>query len=222
VARVRGVPGRCAGHRLQHQIAEAPLPEVQAIWHATTGLDAPVDRHDPSPASVQGLGGQFLLQGACLATGLLHGHADRHLGKRAHQQAQLLPQPTPHRQGIRRRLSPPLVLEAASTRVTEHEDREGRMDQQDMFDRLVFFLAALTRGLGRRVVGADDPPLSAVMGTRGDAGAVARGTGFSSSGVSTVTASASETPQRCARAVSERAGASPRARSAASSAGRRT
>ena len=41
-------------------------------------------------------------------------------------------------------------------------------------------------------------------------------------GVTTVAASASETPQRCASAVRERAGASPRVRSAASRAGRST
>jgi hypothetical protein len=76
VARGRGVPGRCAGHRLPHQIAAAPLPEAQAIWHTTTGRDAPGDRRDPSPASVQGLGGQFFLQGTCLATGLLPRHED--------------------------------------------------------------------------------------------------------------------------------------------------
>src|SRR2546426_12218730 len=84
---------------------------------------------------------------------------------------------------------------------------------------------AITRGLFNRVLGADDPPFRAVMGKRGDAGAaagpVATGVG-SSSGATMVAASASETPSRWARAVRERAGASPRARSAASSAGRRT
>jgi hypothetical protein len=142
-------PIRGQGARRPRQVCRAPhpspdrgcpLPEAQAIWHATTGLDAPGDRRDPSPASVQGLGGQFLLQGACLATGLLHRHADRHLGKRAHEQAQLLPQPTPHRQGRRGCRSHPLVMEAASTRVTEHEDREGHMDQQDILTVWSFFL----------------------------------------------------------------------------------
>ena len=77
-----------------------------------------------------------------------------------------------------------------------------------------------TRGLLRRVLGADDASFGAVMGTRGDTGA-ARGVDSSSSGVTTVAASASETPSRWARVVRERAGASPRARSAASSAGKR-
>src|SRR3989442_6741944 len=87
--------------------------------------------------------------------------------------------------------------------------------------------STITRRLFSRVLGADDAPFRPVMGTRGDGGAAAGtatpGVGSSSpSDVTTVAASASETPQRCARAVRERAGASPRARSAASSAGRRT
>jgi hypothetical protein len=84
---------------------------------------------------------------------------------------------------------------------------------------MVFFLAALTRGLFNRVLGADDAPFGAVMGTRGESG-VATGAASSSSGT-TMAAAASETPQRCARAVRERAGASPRVRSAARRTGRR-
>jgi hypothetical protein len=111
-------------------------------------------------------------------------------------------------------------MDAAAVGVTEKEDGEQCVDQQDIFHRMVFFLAAITLGLFRRVLGADNPPLGAVMGKRGDSGTVARGTGSSSRGAMTDAASASETPSRCARAVKERAGASPRVRSAARSAGR--
>src|SRR5256885_1295580 len=54
---------------------------------------------------------------------------------------------------------------------------------------------------------ADDAPFRPVMGKRG-AGAVAMDAGSSACGVTTVAASASVTPRRCARAVRERAGAS--------------
>src|SRR5712691_6723024 len=115
-------------------------------------------------------------------------------------------------------------MHAASTSFTQKEDRKQGIDQQDIFYRMVLCLAALTFGLCSRVLGADDTPCSAVMGTRGDAGAAAgpvtTGAGASSSGTTTVAASASETPSRCARAGRERAGASPRVRSAASSAGK--
>ena len=117
-------------------------------------------------------------------------------------------------------------MDTAAVGVAQKEDDEERIDEQDIFDGVVLFLAALTRGLLRRVLGADDAPFGPVMGTRGKAGTVAgtamRGAGSSSSGVTTVAASAAETPSRCARADRERAGASRRARSAASSTGRRT
>ena len=108
----------------------------------------------------------------------------------------------------------------------EEEDRKQSIDEQDIFYGVVFFLAALTRGLFSRVLGADDPLFRPVRGTRGETGAAAgpgtTGADSSSSDVITVAASASETPSRWARAVRERAGASPRVRSAASSTGKRT
>ena len=134
--------------------------------------------------------------------------------------------PAPRGQGIRRRLGNALVMDAAAVGVAQKEDGEQGIDQQDIFDRVVLFLAAITVRLFSRVLGADDAPFRPVMGKRGAAGAAAgaaaTGAGSSSSGVTTVAASASETPSRCARAVRERAGASPRVRRAASSAGKRT
>src|ERR671930_1312926 len=113
-------------------------------------------------------------------------------------------------------------MDTAARGAAQKEEHEEGIDEQDLCDRVVFFLAALTRGLCNRVLGADNPPLGAVMGKRGDVGAVVRGIGSSSRGAITDAASASETPRRWARAVRERAGASPRLRRAASSTGQRT
>src|SRR5262249_49172246 len=103
---------------------------------------------------------------------------------------------------------------------------EQGIDQQDIFDHVVFFLAAITCDLLSRVLGADDPPFGPVMGKRGETGAaggtVGTGGGSSSTAGTTVDTPAAETPSPCARAVRERAGASPRARSAANNAGKRT
>jgi hypothetical protein len=82
-------------------------------------------------------------------------------------------------------------MEATSSRFAEEEDEEQGIDQQDIFDRMVLFLAALTVRLCSSVLGADDAPFGAVMGKRGESGA-----GSSSSGATTVAASASETPRR--------------------------
>src|SRR5215831_2586232 len=112
-------------------------------------------------------------------------------------------------------------MHTAAVGVTEKEDQEEGIHEQHIFHRMVFFLAAITRGLFSRVLGADDPSFGAVMGTRGASGVATRA-GSSSSGTTTVVASASETPRRWARAVWERAGASPRVRRAASSTGKST
>jgi hypothetical protein len=100
-------------------------------------------------------------------------HEDLHLGQREGQEAQILPQPAPGREGIGSDLGQPLVMEAASSRLTEQENEEPSIDQEDIFDHMVLFLAALTLGLFRRVLGVDGAPFGAVMGTRGDIGAAA-------------------------------------------------
>jgi hypothetical protein len=112
-------------------------------------------------------------------------------------------------------------MEAAAAGVAQKEDEEQGVDEEHIFYGMVFFLAALTRGLFSRVLGADDPSFRPVMGKRGASG-VATGAGSSSTALTTEVASASETPSRWARAVRERVGASLRVRRAASSAGRRT
>jgi len=175
---------------------------------------------------VQCLIRSLLLHRQLLATGLLGRHEDLDLRQRKRQEAQILQQPTARGQGIGRRVSDRLIMDAAAVGVAEKEDREEGIDEQDIVDRVVLFLAALTVRLCRRVLGADDAPFRPVMGKRGDAGATTgvavTGAGSFSSGVTRVAASASATPRRCARAVNERVGASPRVRSAASSAGKST
>jgi hypothetical protein len=112
-------------------------------------------------------------------------------------------------------------MDTAAVGIAQKEDREQGIDEQDIFDGVVFFLPAITFLLFTRVLGADDAPFGPVMGKRGASGGLATGVsatgvGSSASGVTTVAASASETPRRWARADRERAGASPRARSAGS------
>src|SRR2546425_12612827 len=104
-------------------------------------------------------------------------------------------------------------MDAAAIGVTEKEDDKQGIDQEDIFDCVVSFLAAITRFLFNRVLGADDAPFRPVMGKRGAAGAAVgtatTGAGSSTSGVTTVAASASEAPGRWGRAANGRAGATP-------------
>ena len=140
------------------------------------------------------------------------------MGQRERQKAQILQQPAPCGYGRGGRVGNALVVDTAAISVVQKEDEEQGVDEEDIFYRIVFFLAAITRGLFSRVLGTDDPSFRHVMDKRGASGVATR-TGSSSSGATMVAASASETLSRWARALRERAGVSPRVRSAASSAG---
>jgi hypothetical protein len=55
-------------------------------------------------------------------------------------------------------------MDATTIGVAEEKDDEQGIDQQDIFDRVIFFLAAITVRLCNRVLGADDAPFRPVMG----------------------------------------------------------
>src|SRR5262245_37857569 len=180
---------------------------------------------DPESPLVEHLVGQVLLQGELRTAGLLRRHEDLHLGERERQKAEILQQPTPSREWVGRGLGNAQIMHTAAIGIAQKEDCEEGIHEQDILDRVVFLLPTIALRLFRRVLGADNAPFGPVMGKRGEAGTAAGmgATGAGSSrGTTTVATSASETPSRWARAVRERAGASPRARSAASNAGNRT
>ena len=106
----------------------------------------------------------LLLQGQPRSAWLLRRHEDRHLRERERQEAQILQQPTPSWEWVGGGLSDAQIMDTAAVGVAHKEDDEERIDEQDIFDGVVLFLAALTRGLFSRVLGADDAPLGAVMG----------------------------------------------------------
>ena len=54
-------------------------------------------------------------------------------------------------------------MHTAAIGVAQKEDREEGIDEQDIFDCMVFFLAAITAFLFSSVLGADDTPFGAVM-----------------------------------------------------------
>jgi hypothetical protein len=111
-----------------HQIADALLPEADAVFDDATALDTAVDMLDPQPTLVQCLVGSVLLPRQLLTAGFLHWHEDLDLRERKSQEAQSLQQPAPRRQGIRRRVSNGLIMGAAAIGVTEKEDEEQGID----------------------------------------------------------------------------------------------
>ena len=90
-----------------------------------------------------------------------------------------------------------------------------------MFDRVAFFLAAITARLLSRILGALDAPFGAIVPKRGKGGAGTAAVGRSDVGDDPAAcsimaaASASATPRRLANSGKDRVGASPRPRSAA-------
>jgi len=55
-------------------------------------------------------------------------------------------------------------MHTAAMGRTQKQDDERGIDQQNIFHRVVFFLAAITPRLFSRVLGADDASFGAVMG----------------------------------------------------------
>ena len=55
-------------------------------------------------------------------------------------------------------------MDMAAIGGAQKEDCQQGIGQQDIFDRVVFFLAAITCFLFNRVLGADDAPFGPVMG----------------------------------------------------------
>ena len=150
---------------------------------------------NPQPTLMQGLVVQLLLHCQLLTTGFLGRHQDVHLRERKRQEAEILQEAAPLRQGIRGGLGNPLVMDATAIGVAQEDDCERGCDLQDIFDGVVLFLAAITVRLFSRVLGADDAPFCPVMGKRGAAG-MATGAGSSVSGAITVATSASARPRR--------------------------
>src|SRR5262245_15303481 len=128
---------------------------------------------DPQPTLVQGLIGQVLFQSEFLAAWLLGRHEDLDLREGERQEAQILQQPTPGWERGGGGLRDAQIMGTAATGVTQKENDEQGVDQQDIFDRVIFFLAAITRALFSSVLGADDTPLRPIMGKRGDPGVTA-------------------------------------------------
>src|SRR5262249_5132262 len=73
-----------------HQIADARLPQADAVFDDAATLDTAVDMLNPQPTLVQGLVGSVLLPRQLLTEGFLGRYEDLDLGQRERQKAQIL------------------------------------------------------------------------------------------------------------------------------------
>ena len=129
--------------QFHHEITHALLPQADPIFHNATTLHTAVDMLDAQPPLVEHLVGQVLLQGELRTAWLLHRHQDLHLGERERQEAQILQQPTPGRERVGGGLRNAQIMHTATVGVTEKEDREESIHEQDIFYGVVLCLPAL-------------------------------------------------------------------------------
>jgi hypothetical protein len=202
------------------QISDTRLPEAADVMDDAAALDAAVDvldAHAPTgDAPIRGL-----LRACELPSSRLPGrHDDLHTVERERQEAQILEQVAPRRQGVRGGIGNAFIVGTTRIGLTEKENREHGIDQQHVFDRVALFLAAITARLLSRILGALDAPFGPIGAKRGEAGvgagaAVGRSADGSAPAVGSTmaAASASATPRRWANAVTDRVGASPSVRS---------
>jgi hypothetical protein len=188
------MPGTADFH---DRLSDPRLPEAADVLDDAAALDAAVDRlnaHAPtSDALIRRLLGPR---------------------ERERQEAQILEQPAPCRQGIGGGIRHALIVGTARIGLTQEENREPGIDQEQVVDRVARFLAAITARLLSGILGALEAPFGPLVAERGEAGpaagAGARATGDDASvGPTTAAASDSTTPRRWANAVNDRVGASP-------------
>ena len=205
------------------QIADARLPQAAGVVDDAAALDAAVDVLDTHTTARDAPIRRFLRARMGPAPWLPRRHDDVDPVERKRQEAEILEQAAACRQWVWGGIRNPLIVGAAGIGLTEKEDRECRIDQQDVFDRVALFLAAITARLLSRILGALEAPVGPIMAKRGETGtgpaAVGRSDGGDdpSVGSTMAAAAASATPRRFANSVKDRVGASPSVRSVARS-----
>jgi hypothetical protein len=127
-----------------HEITDALLPHTDPVFHNATALDTAVDMLDPQPTLVEHLVRALLLQGQLLTAWPLRRHEDLHFRERERQEAQILQQPTPGRERVGSGFRNAQIMGTAAIGIAQKEDEEESIDEQDIFDGVVSFLAAIT------------------------------------------------------------------------------
>jgi hypothetical protein len=169
-----------------------------------------------TPASNAPIGG-FLCTGEGTPTRLLGWYDDLDLRERKRQKAQILEQPAACGQGVRGGIGHALIMGAPGIGLTEKDHRQCGVDQQHVFHRMAFFLAAITARLLSRILGAHDAPFRPIVPKRGKSGAGAAagesaGVEGPAVGMTRAAALASATPRRWANSCTDRVGGIPATR----------
>jgi hypothetical protein len=149
------------------EIADALLPQADAVFDNAAALDTTVDMLDPQPTLVERLIRALLLPCQLLSARFPGQHEDLYLGQCEGQKTQILQQSTPGQEWVGGSLRDARIMGPTAVGVAQKEDDEQSMDEQDIFDGVISFLPVITRFLFSSVLGADNPPFRPIMGKRG-------------------------------------------------------
>jgi hypothetical protein len=153
-----------------HQVAHAGFPQADRLFEPTAAFDAAVNRLEadapPSKLPIP----RFLCPRPLVPTRLLRGLAEVHAAERERLKARILQPLTPWWQRRGGGSGDAFVMATTRMRLAHAEDAQGAIDQEQVFQPVPLFLAAITRFRLRRVVGARDGSLGAVMPNRGAPG----------------------------------------------------
>ncbi len=192
-------------------VAHPLFPHPDGLFAHAAAFDTALDMFDAHPSPRYLAIARFLLRCQLLPARLLRRLEDVHALQGEGLKTRVLQQVTPRRQRIRCRVGDALVVDASRMGLTQKQDAQRGVDQQEVFQHVALFLAALARLLWSWILGARDGALGAVMTKRGAAA------GVSSDSEDTNSEDASDrggtsTPSRWRKASTVRQGASPKVR----------
>jgi hypothetical protein len=193
-----------------HHVANPGFPHSDRLFEHTAAFDAAIDMLDAYAPPRKLPIPRFLCPRQLVPTRLLRGLEDVHAVQREGLKAGILQQLTPRRQRIGCGIGDAFVMDTTRMRLAQEEDAQGAIDQEKVFQHVPLVLAAITRFLFSRVVGARDGSLGAVMTNRG-----ATGGGVlcpASAGDLSSDKDGTATPRRACKASTLREGASPKVR----------
>jgi hypothetical protein len=203
-----------------HHITHPVFPHPDGLFEHAAAFDTAINMFDAHPAPRDLPVVRFLYRRQLFPARLLCRLEDLHALQREPLKAQVLQQLTPSRQWIRGRIGQALVVDAPRMGLTQEHDAQRGVDQQQVFQHMPLFLAAITRLLFSRVCGARDGSLGAIMTKRGAASGGAAWT--ASDGADAKGTGGHSPPRRARKASTLRQGASPKVRKVLRSTGSKT
>jgi len=202
-----------------HHIADAGLPHAERLFEHTAACDTAVDMLNADAPPSQLPVPRFLGPAQLVPTRLLRGLEDVHAVQRECVKARILQPLTPRRQRRGGGSGAAFVMDTTRMRLAQEEDGPGFLDQEQVVQHVPLLLAAITRLLFSRVVGAREGALGAVMTTRGATGGGALCP--ASAGAMSRDEAGTATPRRACTAATLREGASPLVRRGVRNTGRK-